>query len=388
MSTASSQNDVRSTEDVQGGAEVPLDKNDALIVLFEKMGVPLINAISAVEMWQEMDNVGKLDADHSKKEDVSVKYATNLASLLNRTISLSTALSQKLELLPQSDQKHRLDVAAVSTLMIAHQYALTAQIPEEKDLSKITSSLESVLSFADYFSNGPDVTSTGRSPEALLVDCLEAVVPMVQTIGRFSFGKQENALISDILSGLGGRVSELLSALEQDMGNKKISAQKVQVFKSSAQLFTLCYEAEMNNLAQKATGDASDADVDAALKRVWQNFDSRLTLLRTVLGYVNGFFTGDQGDAAPPRVAAQKEDAKKPVAKEKTAKVKQEPSDAPAFSPIQAIIDRGQGKVPDQEEKEGGDSSVEKEPTDDKNEEKSDNSSGDSSNPMSFFTGK
>jgi hypothetical protein len=365
-----------------------LDKNQVLITLFEKMGVPLINAISAVEMWQKMDSAEEtdLEAEH-------IKYATNLASLLNRTVSLSTALSDKLELPVQKNHKHRLDVAAVSTLMVAHQYALTAKIPEEADIAKMTDSMQSVLSFADYFSSSADVMeASSLSSEALMAQCLDAVVPLAHTVERFSFGKQGKALLSDILDQLGKRVTDLAKALGQDMDERAINAQKIQIFKSSAQLFTLCYEGEMNALVQSHvttdTATAStpeDQDVDQALGRIWTNFDARVDLLRIVLGYVNQFFTGDMNANAEKRTS-KSATVKKMEPENKEEKVvdvdaaNEKPAAPTGFSPIQAVLDRAEGKDVSKQESSGDE--------DGGGDGKNGGKDGDSGNPMSFFTGK
>lgn len=360
-------------------AETPVvdtaDKNAALIHLFEKMGVPLINAVAAVKLWQDMDN----SAEKPDPAKEAVEYATNLASLLNRTVSLSTALSQKLELSPATDQKHRLDIAAVSTLMIAHQYALMARIPEDNEIPKVISSLESVLSFADYFSDSISAKSGSKNQDELLVDCLEAVVPLVQTVGRFSFGRNEKTLIGEILSELGSRVDTLAKAFGQDLKDRKLDEHKISIFKGAAQLLTMCYEAEMNALMQEKaakSGEASinDEAVDKVLAKIWENFDARASLLRTVLGFVNNFFTGDnanlKGIGQPKPV--EKAASHAPTAPEK----KQEPA-APAkpagFSPIQAILDRAEGK------------DVSKPASSDSGDEE-DGDNGGSQNPMSFFT--
>jgi len=239
--------------------QVP-NKNDALIHLFERLGVPLVNAITAVRLWHEVEGspAGQLSG-----QDDSVIYATTLASLLNRSVSLSTALTEKLELPPTSDERHRLDLAAISTLMIAHQYALMARVPDDGDIPKITSSFESVLSFADYFSSDDQMKARGAKDEDLLVQCLDAVVPLVQTIGRFAFGRNQKSLITEILDDLGKRVDSLMRAFGQDMKTRDLTLQKMSILKASAQLLTLCYEAEMNTLVHKAGGDVLSGNAPA-----------------------------------------------------------------------------------------------------------------------------
>jgi hypothetical protein len=351
------------------------DKNAALIHLFEKMGVPLINAVAAVKMWQDTDANKDVQKDPAKE---AVEYATNLAGLLNRTVSLSTALSQKLELSPSTDQKHRLDIAAVSTLMIAHQYALMARIPEDSEIPKVISSLESVLSFADYFSDSASAKAPQKNQDELLVECLEAVVPLVQTIGRFSFGRNEKTLISEILSELGTRVDTLAKAFGQDLKNRNFDEQKISLFKAAAQLLTMCYEAEMNSLMQNNSGKSGEAAVndealDKVFSKIWENFDARASLLRTVLGFVNNFFTGDTANLKMA-TSAQSAPQEQKTAPEKSKTQQSETPSAPSgFSPIQAIIDRAEGKdvsKPSSSDSEGEDGK----------------SDGDNSNPMSFFT--
>lgn len=382
MSSASSPSNQSGTASAPAAQDLDnqaMNKDSALIYLFEKMGVPLINAIAAVQLWKNMDKLPDGDPEDLAKQE-AVEYATNLATLLNRTVSLSTALSQKLELSPTEDQRHRLDIAAVSTLMIAHQYALMARIPEERDITKITSSLESVLSFADYFSAGEDMRKHAqRSSDALLVDSVDAVVPLVQTIGRFSFGRNEKTLLSEILNDLGQRVDALTKAFGQDMADRNLTSEKMQIFKGCAQLLTLCYESEMNALLHEKGGDhpaaagkINDDAMDKALKRIWECFDSRVALLRTVLGYVNDHFTG------APQQRTQKQ-------AEKPAPANAQSSDGQPASPIQAVIDKNKKNTETSSPKDKDDDNS----PDGDNEGGEDQSGNDGDfNPMSFFTGK
>ena len=420
-----------------GASAASLGKESALIALFEKMGVPLINALSAVQMWQNMEQAGTspdevAQAEIDKKQDV--EYATNLAALLNRSVSLSTALAEKLELSPAQDQKHRLDLANVSTVMIAHHYALMAKVPEEAEVKKITSSMESVLSFVDYFSADKNLEDHDKSQEALLVECLEATVPLVHTIGRFSFGRSEKTLTSEILDDLGKRVTTLTKAFGQDLKDRSLNSYKVQIFKGCAQLLMMCYEAEMNMLIQKSSaGGRQEAAIndeahEDALKRIWESFDSRVALLRTVLGFVNNYFTGDVNPAkakvaagadAPKSNAPQTPEifSAKPATASEATQSDNKSSETPAspsapipgFSPIQAVLDRAEGKDPaassgpnswgSLEDSAGGgadakDSGNNGDPNAQETGDAEDgsgeggNGGGDSANPMSFFSGK
>lgn len=303
----------------------------ALTNLFEKLGVPLVNAITAVRMWHELD-----DGD-AKNE--ATEYATTLAALLNRTVSLSTSLSKTLELAPTADEKHRLDLAAISSLMIAHEYALMAKVPEDGAISKITSSFESVLSFADYFSSDETMKAKGAKTEDILVDCLEAITPLAQTVGRFAFGKNQKTLITEILDELGKRVNALLSALGKDMEGRDFDLQKMALLKSCAQLLTLCYEEEMNAMLQNADSESiNDEKMQQAIARIWKNFDERSDLLRGILGFVNDYFTGssqDSGKSSAPSAPSASIAKEEKVEEKPAPEQKQDPEEKPeGFNPM------------------------------------------------------
>jgi hypothetical protein len=347
----------------------PEHRQAALIQLFEKLGVPLVNAITAVEMWRDPDT-------QVQQGDQDIFYASTLASLLNRSVALSTELTKKLELTPTSDEKHRIDLAGVSSMMVAHQYALTARVPEETDVPKITASFETVLSFADYFSTKQLKHNSELGEEDLLVEAMEAFVPLVQTIGRFAFGRNQNTLVSEVLEQLSRRVDDMTDALGADISAGSFRRKKMDILKSAAQLFTLCYEAEMNVMIHKQGGDTlnpaatgvNDEKIQETLDIIWQQFDARITLLRGVLSFINDYFTQSEENGTQKNVAASPSQSSQQAVQSKKSEGK--PDIFKQYAPEQSKEKR------EEEEKEDR-------KTDDSGSQ--DESSSGGFNPMTFF---
>src|SRR4051812_11289662 len=109
-----------------------------LLQILHKLGTPLMRAVNA----------------HPDSGDVSgQKDAQTIAALLSETVKISISLSQAMNLKPEDGDADaiRVALAALAGNLVADSYAQQGRIPGEAEARRISSGLQSVLSFSDNF---------------------------------------------------------------------------------------------------------------------------------------------------------------------------------------------------------------------------------------------
>src|ERR1700744_1308262 len=105
------------------------------IQILEKLGVPLITAAG-----------GGMSAE-------GPQTAERLSALLSRAVQSALALAKAMDIAdtdPQADSV-KLGLAALSASLIAGHYRQTGKVPEDTHIKKLSSALETMLSYSDSF---------------------------------------------------------------------------------------------------------------------------------------------------------------------------------------------------------------------------------------------
>ncbi len=166
-----------------------------LIQVLEKIGTPLTAAVTASALNGKLTETARQDAQR-------------VAELLNRSVQLGLSLAESMNVndAAQADGVH-LSLAAFSGPLIASLYQATGRVPGDQDIRRMSTALQSVLTFADTFTPAADNSlrlenmDAGDQPadEALIhVQMLQAFAPVLQVVGDYAFGKPENKLVQDI----------------------------------------------------------------------------------------------------------------------------------------------------------------------------------------------
>lgn len=245
-----------------------------LITTLEKIGAPLAAAVE--EVSQRVN--GSMDSAAREVEDAKV-----MAQLLGQTIQVGLSLGGAL--IQASDEAEadalRLAVAAMVAPVIAHYYRHNGAVPDDAALGRMTKSLEATIAFAENFNPASEHASrlSVLGVDTLVFDeaqvditALDALVPVLNAIGVFSFGLSETKLLQDVSEKLKGKAASLVK------DGDKLS--ELTTLKALAKIYAQCHLAEVNKLSGSDNEERGELSIDP----VWAAFDTRLAMVNMVLG--------------------------------------------------------------------------------------------------------
>lgn len=257
------------------------------IQILERLGVPLLTAVGGVAVRTGVQP--DLQGD-----------AARLAELITRTVQMSLSLSNALDIRDDRGQADglRLALAGLSAPLVAGAYEGTGRIPGEDDVARISGTLSAVLAFADNFTPAADATARlnnldgnvipfdgGTDEPQVHIQALFSLVPVVQAIGVYSFGRSEKKLVQDVSAILLERAAALSADL---IGPGATLAQRKKAELSAVRALGLIYAQthamETSRLMMMAEQDRN-AMVQAnggqvPMDSVWTSFDRSVEMLR------------------------------------------------------------------------------------------------------------
>lgn len=249
------------------------------VQILEKLGAPLMTAVSEVAARQE--NAGEA----SQKQQ-----AERVAELLTRAVQVSVGLAGSMELKDSGAQSDdiRLALAAMAGPLVAGQYSLSGKIPGENDIKRMIKALEAVLTFSDNFVPDGALTQRLETMEAgtmpvdenqIGIQYIGALIPVINIIAAFPFGRPENKLVQEVTDRLVARSESIGKTLMGDVAPPVLKHAALGILKALAQIYVACHRHEMERLMamdEQARNKAAEAAGGVlSMDPVWQAFDVR-----------------------------------------------------------------------------------------------------------------
>lgn len=296
------------------------------IQVLERLGVPLMTAVGSVSA--RMGVAPDMRAD-----------ATRLAELISRTVQMSVSLSESMDIRDDQGQADglRLALAGLSAPLVAGAYEMTGHVPAEGDIGRLASTLGAVLAFADNFTPAADATARLNALEAgpytggpdepqIHIQALFALVPVIQAIGVYSFGRPEKKLVQDVSATVLDRATAMCGRM---LGPNATLAQKkkaeLSIVRALCLLYAQCHAMEtsrlmmMDDASRNAMIQQSGGQVP--MDAVWAAFDRGAEMLTLTAEAVVPGAGAASGGASVPRPSAP---------------VMTPPVTAPAAAPVRA----------------------------------------------------
>lgn len=347
-------------------------RSNYLIQILDKIGAPLMGALTVVNASQE-----------DQGDDLS-QTAQNMALLLSRTVQTSIDIGKSMDLGIDAEQADaiRVALAGLASPLIAEQYIQSGKIPDDNELKQIVTSLEAVLTFSDNFT--PSAENVARLKELKaegttvdgpqsIVQFIQALTPAVNAIAAFPFGQQETRLVQDVADRITNKAAELRENIwGAELPEDQEKPIELALVRSLASIYAACHKVETEKLAD---GDGGTPSLDP----VWKSFETQAAMLETIANSIlpDDGKTGTTTQKAPPSPPPAKTIDPDTVVDTPPAPPAEEPkSEAPAQNNPMAGFAKPEDKHKPEEEK-----SSEPQPEKPKDENKD---SG-SANPMSFF---
>lgn len=309
----------------------------ALLRVFESLGVPLIGAVDELMAWQG----GAADPDPEEA-------ARRFSALLSASISAGTHMASRLAPRSQDEAEIvRLRAATLAGAMIAQHYVLSGAMPDDAFNRRLNSAFDGMLSLADSFPLLPD-EQAGETD--LVARRVEALTPFVAAVMRFPFGQEDSLVIRKLGEHLCDRASALADAFSSgNGGSPDLYAERELAFlKGGAKLLARACEVEMDRLQHTMANNpgSQPPSPEALSERIWQRFEDGLDVLRAVIGFMTVPSLSTQTNA-PAASAPQKTAVSTPPAAPQTpAQNPPAATDGPR-NPMAFFVKKGDNKGSD-----------------------------------------
>jgi len=252
-----------------------------LVTTFRQVGMPLLQALA--------DTPGNKEAGQSASNN-----STQFNAMVDSTISLSRELASQLG----ADSEDQLDAwvrwslaGAASQVVAAHFKATGKPLTDEeaKRLAGVAIDLQSKFkSMLPPVANEPlpNTIATFRAK------MMESMVPVVDAMAQYSFGRAEHALLAEVADRLVKTADQVTRSLAP-AGSSPEQWRLLcwHVLKAAGQIYTEAHYAEADRLLymnpdERAAYFAQHGNIPP-MTQVWQSFNQRMAMLATLATYLD-----------------------------------------------------------------------------------------------------
>lgn len=260
--------------------------------VLEKLGAPLVSAVGDV-MHRSKDG-----ADNPRQE------AERTAELLAKTVQLSVAIANAMDLRETDGggDSVRLTLALLAGSLIAGRYRQIGKMPSDAEIQRLSAALEAALSFSDNFVASAEsaIRIDQLDPGVVLADenqmsiqYINCLIPVVNAVAAFSFGRPERKLVQEIA----GRLVERAQGVAKNASSGALSGKaekqaELAVLRGLATLYVRAHEAETERLmAMDETSRAraaQEAGGEFSMNNVWSAFEARVEMVSALSQSLSG----------------------------------------------------------------------------------------------------
>tara|TARA_R110002124_G_scaffold129483_1_gene291024 strand:- start:334045 stop:335229 length:1185 start_codon:yes stop_codon:yes gene_type:complete len=285
--------------------------HEMIAQIVEKLGMPILASVSEVERQkQAMGRVQGTPSDESQ--------ARLIAELLGKSTELGLMLFRSFDITEPTESRAdaaRLGMTALSGSVIANLYGMTGRIPGDPELQRLEKVVQSVVAFSENFESGHDAAQAlgaadgEKTPalpalEYMAVHYASALIPLVNAVAAFPFGRQEELLMKEIVSRLMGVAKGFCERLYPDANAEQRKAVEVSIMKVAANTYAQCHFAEMTQLMSAGDQQKMMAQ-NISMDGVWAAFDKRFAMLEVIISSLMGSTATAAQSSAPVQPQAQ-----------------------------------------------------------------------------------
>lgn len=285
-------------------------RTDYLLQVLEKLGTPLMAAISETQFRDQMMGGNAIQPPQAEAE--------KMARLLSRSADLGVHLSSLIDLNDTQDEGDsvRLALTALAAPLVANVYRLSGQIPNEVVVDKIKDTLQAAILFSDQFSAGADASARLQGIDRdffpaddhqIFIQTLMALVPAVNAVAAFAFGQAEKTLVQTVCDRLVIKAKGFCRNLAPELSGMDAARAELVFLRAAVQIYAQCHFAEMAKMMSAQDAERSPPSLDP----VWQAFELRMEMLSIVAKLVSGDeemegAVGSSGGKAPVQPKVEK----------------------------------------------------------------------------------
>lgn len=278
-------------------------KTAYLFEVIEKIGAPLLSAARAAPV------------------EAGRPEAAVLAELLGLAVQTGVDLAAVMDVQDRDGdgESVRLALAGLGGQIIAEHVRTQKSLPAASDMKRAVNAFTTVLTFADNFN--PAAGNTARL-EALAADlppaddtqvmmqCMQALTPLVMTISDYSFGRPERKMMQDVIDRLSRLAANLTLTLMPEAAVTDLKQTELVILRAMVPLYCEAHRQEKNRIQsmdeKTRTQLMADHEGQIPLETLWESFDRHLAVLRVLSQSLVGRFAvapAAAGGKAPSRQA-------------------------------------------------------------------------------------
>ena len=271
------------------GAVEPAENTAKLrgkLYAFRNIGGPLLAAVTELRSLLPSE-------PHERTPE---RDATALAQLVQSAVALAEAAGRQLgaEALSQDDWI-RWSIAATASGVVAAHYRVTGRPLPVEDASVIINAIEQAGPLLADLPPPPDGEEVDpNSPAYLRLKMLAAMGPVIGAISRYSFGRPEQQLVSEVARAGCGQMSvevtrSLVTADNHDPEEWRLMCGAV--LEVAGQLYAESHFAEADRLLDMSPDERNDYltrhNNSIPMDPVWNSFILNMAMLTTVAGFLD-----------------------------------------------------------------------------------------------------
>ncbi|MEA1938876.1 MAG: hypothetical protein U9N14_07285 [Pseudomonadota bacterium] len=261
-------------------ADTPQSRHDlrARLLAFRRIGAPLLAAVTDVRFDPEMPR--------SKEDDAAL-----FTELVESTVVIARLVADRLgaQARPEDDWI-RWNVATATTGVVSAHFRSTGRAMAGDQADRVLDALK----LTENKTGGAGAEMVGYDPDFttyLRIRILQAMVPAVGAVARFSFGHDEDSFLARITDRLQNTTAEIMDLLAPKAErNEDWNLLYLGVFDAAVQLYAESHYAEMDRLIDmpevERAAYVSKHDNRVPLDPVWDNFDLHMKMLTTVASHL------------------------------------------------------------------------------------------------------
>lgn len=251
------------------------------VAVLKHVVTPLIQAMA------EVRNANKGAPPPSPEEEAQM-----LAQLVDGAMALAQATTESLDTDKEKmDDDVRWMIVSAATHNIAARFRATGQIAPPEEAAKLA---DSIFNLKEKFQS--QTVAAGESAPNTLgtfrARMLEALVPVVNAVAQYSFGRAEHLLLAQICERLlrtADQVTRGLAPTGCTPRDWRLLCWSV--LQAAGYLYSDCHFAEADRLLYMDKDEREayfrEHDNMPPMHFVWQSFDQRLAMLATLITYLD-----------------------------------------------------------------------------------------------------
>jgi hypothetical protein len=267
-----------------------------LLSIFEKLGTPLLAAVAEAIEREHL----AAQQDGRKVNISDAEEAERIAGLLKAAAEMGFGLSRQLDLRmtePAAADGVRLTLATISAPLIANLYRVSGRTPSTDDIERTANALQAVTLFADNYNAAADANVRMQQIDQdfapadgaqVQLNLLHALMPAVNAICTFSFGRPEKDMLQDVMEHLNASALSIRGEIFGDLPERDGLRAEISLLRAAATIYSQVHFTEMSKLMFLDEQQREQVNLDDRLSDLWGQVDQRLAMLRVMAQTLTG----------------------------------------------------------------------------------------------------